>query len=101
MSEQEPRYKSQEFGILGDSFTRVCDSYGLEPDQIDIIDSVLTEFSGRPAEIVEKLRVLSERVEDDSQMEDIASAMVEISHKYIERHPLSPLGKFARRSGLN
>ena len=102
MSEQEPiEYKSKEFEILGERFTGVCDSYGLEPRHSALIDAVLTEFSGRPAEIVGKLNALVEKIGDDPQKEDIAAALVEISHAYIERHPISPMGRFARRSGSN
>lgn len=102
MTEHEPtEYKSKEFEILGDRFTSVCNSYGLESKQKQLIDSVLSEFSGRPAEIFEKLRALAPKIEDDPKKEDIASAFVQISHDYVERHPISPMGRFARRSGLN
>jgi hypothetical protein len=102
MTEQEPiQYKSKEFEILGDRFMSVCDSYGLEPNHKQLIDSVLSEFQGRPAEIFEKLKALGPRIEDDPQKEDIAAAFVEISHEYVERHPVSPMGRFARKSGLN
>ncbi len=101
MPEQKPQYKSKEFEILGERFTRICDSYGLEPRHVELVDAVLSEFSGRPAEIFPKLQLLSEKVGDDPQKEDIAAAFVEISHQYVERHPSSPLGRFARRSGLN
>lgn len=103
-NEQEPReyqFHSREFEILGDRFTSVCDSYGLEPKHKQLIDSVLSEFSGRPAEIVQKLQALAEAIGDDPQKEDIAAAFVEISHDYVERHPISPMGRFARHSDLN
>ena len=104
VNEQEPKgyqFHSHEFEILGERFTIVCDSYGLEPRHSALIDAVLTEFSGRPAEIVGKLNALVEKIGDDPQKKDIAAALVEISHAYIERHPISPMGRFARRSGFN
>lgn len=101
MSPEQQEFKSREFEILGDRFTKVCDSYGLGPRHKQLIDSVLSEFSGRAAEIFEKLQALAPRINDDPQKEDIAAAFVEISHDYVERHPISPMGKFARRSGLN
>lgn len=104
INEQEPKeYQlcSSEFQILGERFLRICDNYGLGLRHSQLIDSVLTGFSGRPAEIFEKLQVLAEGIEDDPQKEDIAAAFVEISHQYIERHPISPMGRYARKSGLN
>lgn len=101
MSPEQHEFKPKEFQILGERVLRVCDSYGLEPRHQQLIDSVLSDFGGRPAEIFEKLKALAERIMDDPQKEDIAAAFVEISHDYVERHPLSPLGRFQRRSGFN
>lgn len=101
MSPEQQEFKSKEFQILGERFLRVCDSYGLEPRHQQLIDSVLSDFEGRPAEIFEKLKALAERIGDDPQKEDIVAAFVEISHDYVERHPISPMGRFARRSDLN
>lgn len=103
-NEQEPKeyqFRSSEYQILGERFLRICDSYGLEPRHSELIDGILSEFSGRPAGIVGKLNALTERFGDDPQKEDIAAALVEISHAYIERRPISPMGGYARRSDLN
>lgn len=101
MSEQEPKYNSREFDTLGKRFTRICDSYGLEPEHVKLIDDVLSGFEGRLADIGPKLQALTERIADNPQSEDIAAAFVEISHQYVERHPISPMGRFARKAGLN
>lgn len=104
VSEEEPKgyqFHSQEFQILGERFTRVCDSYGLEDGDSALIDSTLAGFSGKIAEIFGKIQALAPQVEDNPRKEDIMSAMVEISHAYMERNPFSPMGRFSRRSGLN
>jgi len=86
---------------LGERFRQVCDGYGLETGDSELIDSTLVEFSGSIGEIFEKIRALSEKIGDNPRMEDILAALVEISHAYVERSPISPMGRFARRSGLN
>src|SRR3990167_7272747 len=104
MSEQEPadfQFRSSESQVLGERFHHVCNSYGLETADSELIDSTLVEFSGSIGEIFEKIRALSEKIGDNPSMEDILAALVEISHAYVERNPISPMGRFARRSGLN
>jgi len=104
MSEQEPKdyqLRSSESQVLGERFRHVCDSYGLETGDSELIDSTLVEFSGSIGEIFEKIRALSEKIGDNPRKEDILAALVEISHAYMERNPISPMGRFARRSSLN
>lgn len=104
VNEQEPKdyqFRSSEFQVLKERFLKVCDSYELETGDSELIDSTLVEFSGSIGEIIEKIRVLSEKTGDNPRKEDILAALVEISHAYMERNPISPMGRFARRSGFN
>jgi|SRR3990167_4607945 len=104
VNEQEPKgyqFRSSEFQVLKERFLKVCDSYGLETGDSELIDSTLAGFSGRIGEIFEKIGAVSEKIGDNPRKEDILAALVEISHAYMERNPISPMGRFARRSGLN
>lgn len=95
------QFHSSESQILGKQFREICDSYGLKDKEARLIDSTLVQFSGEAGKPFEKMKVLAEQIADDQRKEDILAAMIEISHVYIEKHPMSPMGKFARKSHTN
>lgn len=104
MPEQEPKkyqFHSPEFMILKEHFNEICDSYGLKPKTLELIDSTLAELSNTEIGIFGKINAFSKKLGDDPQKQDAAAAFVEICHSYVDRNPISDFGRLSKQSPFN
>jgi hypothetical protein len=94
-------YSSSEFQFFGKKAIEICQEYDLDENGIKIVDEVLIEWSRLIFKQEEKMKVMIEKIKDYPNRSGIIQGVMGIILLWLEEHPRSPVGKFARKTKDN